>query len=43
MTADDVADSYVDARCAAVYDIFEGPERDDLDVYAAMVDEFGAA
>ena len=47
MTADDenppAADSYVDARCAAVYDIFEGPERDDLDVYAAMVEEFGAA
>ena len=41
--ADDAGDSYVDARCAAVYDIFEGPERDDLDVYAAMVEEFGAA
>lgn len=41
--ADNAGDSYVDARCAAVYDIFEGPERDDLDVYAAMVEEFGAA
>lgn len=41
--ADDAGDSYVDARCAAVYDIFEGLERDDLDVYAAMVEEFGAA
>lgn len=49
MTADDVdgatrgtAETYVDARCAAVYDVFEGPDRDDLDVYAAMVEEFGA-
>lgn len=41
--ADNAGDRYVDARCAAVYDIFEGPERDDLDVYAAMVEEFGAA
>ncbi|MDN5735696.1 MAG: class I SAM-dependent methyltransferase [Brevibacterium aurantiacum] len=35
-------DSYHDARCAAVYDVFEGLERDDLDVYAAMVEEFEA-
>lgn len=35
--------SSVDARCAAAYDIVEGRERDDLDVYAAMVEEFGAA
>lgn len=50
MAADDVdgaapcaVDAYVDARCAAVYDVFEGPGRDDLDVYAAMVEEFGAS
>lgn len=36
-------DSSVDARCAAVDDIVEGPDRDDLDVYAAIVEEFGAA
>lgn len=35
-------DSYHDARCAAVYDVFEGLERNDLDVYAAMVEEFEA-
>jgi SAM-dependent methyltransferase len=36
-------DTYVDARCAAIYDVFEGPERDDLEVYVAMVEEFVAA
>lgn len=39
----DATDTYVDARCAAVYDLFEGPERDDLDGYAAVAAEFGAA
>ncbi|MDN5806428.1 MAG: hypothetical protein L0J17_07805 [Brevibacterium sp.] len=37
-----MSDSYHDARCAAVYDIFEGPERSDLAVYAAMVTIFGS-
>lgn len=37
-----MSDSYHDARCAAIYDVFEGPERDDLDAYAAMVAEFEA-
>lgn len=35
-------DAYSDPRCAAVADAFEGPDRDDLDVYAAMVEEFRA-
>lgn len=37
-----MSDSYHDARSAAIYDVFEGPERDDLEAYAAMVVEFGA-
>ncbi|WP_210602616.1 class I SAM-dependent methyltransferase [Brevibacterium oceani] len=41
--ASGAVDSYSNARCAAIYDVFEGPDRYDLDVYAAMVDEFGAA
>ena len=32
---------FADARLAQVYDAFH-PDRRDLDVYAAMVDEFGA-
>lgn len=37
-----MSDGYHDARSAAIYDVFEGPERDDLEAYAAMVAEFGA-
>ncbi|MGE0597883.1 MAG: class I SAM-dependent methyltransferase [Dehalococcoidia bacterium] len=32
---------FADPRLAAIYDAFDG-ERDDLEVYAAMVEEFGA-
>lgn len=35
-------DSSHDTRCAAIYDVSEGPERDDLGAYAAMVAELGA-
>lgn len=37
------ADAYSDPRCAAVADVFEGTERNDLDVYAAMLEEFQAS
>jgi SAM-dependent methyltransferase len=40
--APDAVDPYSNARCAAVYDVFEGPERDDLDIYAALLEEFEA-
>ena len=36
-------DAYSDPRCAAVADVFEGTERNDLDVYVAMVEEFQAS
>ena len=36
------SDSHQDARYAAIYDVSEGPERDDFEAYAAMVAELGA-